>query len=223
MKLLLTFLLVSTVYTSIAQVAIINDKDGFTNVRQEAGETSKVIYKLQNNQVFWYGEEDYHSKGVDWIMVEIPKNNFSIECGSLDNLYGYVHKTRIQPINTLKEYKKTDIKFHYDTKPFNEEGKIIDYQNNHIVSINGLYPWGTDGEKPKIEVKKLTVQIKDVSVYVPQILISDIYECTNDFNIYKNEETYFAHQWNSDGAGAYEIVWVITDKEIKQRLVGTVQ
>ncbi|MEP2279518.1 hypothetical protein [Maribacter sp.] len=223
MKLLITFLLLFMAYNTTAQVAIINDKDGFTNVRKVADATSEVIYKLKNNQVFWYGQEDYHSKGVEWIMIEIPKNDFSIECGSLNNLYGYVHKSRIQPINTLAQYKEIDVQFLYDTKPFSEEDKIIDYQNNHIVTINGLYPRGTNGNKPKTETEKLTITIKGIKIDVPQILISDIYECTNDFNIYKNEETYFAHQWNSDGAGAYEIVWVITDNEIKQRLVGTVQ
>ncbi|NJB72035.1 hypothetical protein GGR42_002526 [Saonia flava] len=222
MKYLIGILFFTTSLNLFGQVAIINDKDGFTNVRLKPQQNSEIIYNLKTNQVFWFGEEDFYSDNVDWIMVEITKNKYSIECGSLDNLIGYVHKSRIKPLNTIKEYKGTELEFYYKTQPFNEKNKIIDYQNDYIVSIEGLHPWGTDGGKPKIEVKELEIKIKENSITVPEILISDIYECDNNFNIYKIGQTYFVHQWNSDGAGAYEIVWVFTEKGIEQRLVGTI-
>ena len=41
------------------------------------------------------------------------------------------------------------------------------------------------------------------------------------FFIYKNGADYFVHQTNSDGAAYYEIVWVLNEKGLKQRLVGS--
>lgn len=206
----------------MGQVAIIDDKDGYTNVRLKPDTKSEVLYKIKANQVFWFGQENYYSENVKWVLVEIPKNNYSLECGSLDNLQGYVHKSKIKPLNTINKYIGTDLSFAYDTKPFSEENKIIDYSDNWIIAINGLHPWGADGQKPKIEIEKLNVKIKGNKIYVPQVLISDIYECDNNFNIYKVGKTFFIHQWNSDGAGAYEIVWVVTESGIIQRLVGTI-
>ncbi|MFT5884393.1 MAG: hypothetical protein ACI9IP_000848 [Arcticibacterium sp.] len=29
------------------------------------------------------------------------------------------------------------------------------------------------------------------------------------------------YQWNSDGAGAYQVVWVFSNKGLEQRLVGS--
>ena len=222
MKHLIGFLFLITYLNLQGQVAIINDKDGFTNVRRSPERNAEIIYELKANQIFWFGEEDFYSENIDWVMVEIPKNKYSIECGSLDNLTGYVHKSRIKPLNTIKEYKESELEFHYKTQPFNEKDKIIDYQNGYIISINGLHPWGTDGGKPKVEIEKLIIKIKGEFIIVPEILISDLYECHNNLKIYKIDKTYFVHQWNSDGAGAYELVWVLTKEGIQQRLVGTI-
>ena len=223
MRSIIIILFLGVFSKSFAQVAIIDDKDGYTNVRSEPNAKSEILYKIKTNQVFWFGQEDYFSENVKWIQIEIPKNKYSLECGSLYNLVGYIHKSKIKPLNTINEYIGTDISFEYETKTFSEENKIIDYSNNWITAINGLHPWGTDGEKPKMEVEELNIKINGSKVYVPEILISDIYECDNNFSIYKVGQTFFVHQWNGDAAGAYEIVWVLTTNGITQRLVGTLR
>ena len=53
-----------------------------------------------------------------------------------------------------------------------------------------------------------------------KVFYTDIYECDNDLKIYKQGETYFVSQFNSDGAGAYDIVWVIDKDGLKQRYIG---
>jgi hypothetical protein len=57
---------------------------------------------------------------------------------------------------------------------------------------------------------------------ISRAFYEDIYEYTNSFKIYKNADNYFVYQWNSDGAGAYQIVWVFTKAGLKQRLVGSI-
>ena len=149
-------------------------------------------------------------------------NKFSIECGTLDELQGYVHKSRIIPLNKLNKYSGNDLIFKYTLAPFNKEDKIIDYSNDkYIVHINGLHPWGTDGDLPTTEIKAIKVSIESKEIFIPKILFMDIYECGNEFDIYKIENKYIVFQFNSDGAGGYDLAWVITKGGIKQRLVGT--
>ena len=82
--------------------------------------------------------------------------------------------------------------------------------------------WGTDGGLPKTEVVDIKVTIAGNEVPIHKVFYADIYECTNDFEVYKKGETYFVYQRNSDGAGSYEIVWVLDKNGLKQRLVGTI-
>ena len=51
------------------------------------------------------------------------------------------------------------------------------------------------------------------------MLYEDIFECSNEFIINKNQDDYIVHQWNSDGAGGYLIVWVLGNEKLKQRLI----
>lgn len=219
-KYLLTLIAFSYFYLNvIAQVAIIKDEDGFTNVRYKPESTSRVIYKLKTNEVFWFEQEDYYSQSVEWIMISIPKNPFSIECGALDNLTGYIHRSRIQPLNSMKVYNKKDLKFMMKTAPFDEDNKIIDYQNNWVTAINGLYPWGVNGEIPKTMVDSIEMKVDNVDINVPKILIADLYECNTQFVTYKTEQTYFIFQKNGHRLDPYIIVWVIDNNGIKQRFV----
>lgn len=64
--------------------------------------------------------------------------------------------------------------------------------------------------------------IEDKRIPIHEIFFQDIYECDNDFNIHKIGNLFIVHQWNSDGAGGYEIVWVLDKNGVKQRLVGTI-
>ncbi|WP_291870405.1 SH3 domain-containing protein [Maribacter sp.] len=216
-------LLISLISKSIGQVATIEDKDGYTNVREEPNAKSKIVYQIKKGEVFWFAEEDYYSKEIDWIQVEISKNNYSLECGSLDGLQGFVHKSKLKPLNKKEKYLGDEFVFEYVTKPFTESNKIIDYQGQWISTINGLHPWGVTNENPEIEIEKISLTLNGNKIEVSDILISDIYECNNQFNIYKTEDTYFVHQQNGKDSGAYEIVWVISENKIKQRLIREVQ
>lgn len=214
------FIIIS--FRAFGQVAITEDKDGYTNVRLEPDSGSEIIYHIKAGQVFLYGE-DYYDKSNSWATIYFPKNNYSITTNPEDLVKGYIHKSRIRPLNEIEKYTGSEISFKYHNKGFSSKDKIIDYKDEKwIVAINGLKPWGTDGDKPKQEVEKIEVAINGVKISVPEILFLDIFECKNSFNIYKIGDFFIVNQWNSDGAGAYEITWVIDKNGIKQRLVGTI-
>jgi hypothetical protein len=223
LKRLLLLLLFLTPIVAHAQVSIIQDKDGYTNVRAKADGKSAVIYRLKSNEVFWYDYEESHDK-EEWITVTIPLNKFALDgnlCSTESKLNGFIHKSRLLPLDKLKPYTASDFNFQYSVKKFDAKSHLITYRyENVVILVDGRHPWGTDGNLPKSEVEKITVSIEGNIIDIPKILYGDIFECDNDFDVYRVGDTFFVHQWNSDGAGAYEIIWVITREGVIQRLVG---
>ncbi len=224
MKYLFTsLLLIAICINSSAQVAVIDieNKAGSVNVRLAPNSKSKIIYQIKTDQVFGFAK-DRQNKNSEWATVYIRKNNFSFGRTASDYLKGFVPKSKIKPLYKKEEYTGAKFTFKYVTKPFTEKDKIIDYAEGGraIDAINGLNYWGSDGEKPNTEIEKIKVQLNGKKITVPEFLTMDIYECDNDFKIYKTGKTYFVHHGSGDGAGSYEIVWVITKDGIKQRLVG---
>ena len=94
MKLLLLFLLISS-YT-FAQVnenyffAVINDKDGYVNVRKEKSVHSRVLKKLDNNTLIFVFVYDKAHDG-NWIYVDNE---------------GYIYNDRVKWIEELPKVAK---------------------------------------------------------------------------------------------------------------------
>lgn len=74
MKNIINFLICVTSFISYSQIGIIKDKDGYTNVRKATSIKSKIVYKLKENEAFWFNDI-----GEDWIEVFIPQDKFSVE------------------------------------------------------------------------------------------------------------------------------------------------
>ncbi|MBQ4818611.1 hypothetical protein [Aquimarina sp. MMG016] len=214
--LILTFIVLCN--CSYGQVAIIKDKDGYTNVRKEPNINSKVIYKLKDSEVFIYEDSDT-AENSNWIAVNIFKNKFSIESGNDQLLLGYIHKSRLYPLEKLKAYNGNRFSFSYKLQKFDFENKITNYDGKYVTKINGRRFYGTDGNIPKIQVSQINASVDGKNINIPDVLFEDIFECDNDFVINKNKEDYIIHQWNSDGAGGYLIVWVLDKNKVKQRLI----
>ncbi|MFD3002976.1 hypothetical protein ACFS7Z_21605 [Pontibacter toksunensis] len=209
-----------TTVVSTAQVAIIQDKDGYTNVREKPNGQSPIIHKLYSNEAFWYDYEDGHDTN-EWIPVYIPKNPFSLNSTEVSYIEGFIHKSRLQPLDKLQPYKGTDFRFEYLIEPFALHNRIVDRYNGAVASIAGRPVWGTDGNFPRTQVKGVNARVEEQNIDINEVLYSDLYECTNTFEVYKNSDSYIVYQWNSDGAGAYQVVWVFTKGGLKQRLVGS--
>lgn len=204
--------------TSFSQVAMIKDKDGFTNVRSGPNNDSTVIYKVENFELFFVFEAAKNNE--NWLEVYIPKNQFALGCDGSDYIKGYMHSSRIIDIYDLEKYEGDDFSFKYKLDSFSFENKIVDYVDDKWISkINGRRYYGTDGETPKIEVKSIEIIMGGKEISVPKILFSDLFECSNKFEVYKYLDAYIVDQWNSDGAGGYGITWLIDSDGVKQRLI----
>ncbi|MEM9820618.1 MAG: hypothetical protein AAF985_06080 [Bacteroidota bacterium] len=215
-------LLLLIVQNVFGQVAIIQDADGWTYLRKGPNKNAKIIQKIEADQVFWF-DPDFDPKKDNWVQVYLPKNDFGLEDCGQDLIEGFIHKSRLRPIEKIKKYKGRDLSFQYILKPFDLSQRSVDKLNKKWWSkIDGRRFFGTDGTIPKIEVEDVEVTISGKPIIIHQIFYADLFECQNSFDIYRVEDTFFIHQWNSDGAGAYEIVWVIDEHGLQQRLVGTI-
>lgn len=222
MKIVLTFILtILTIHISFGQVAIIHDPDGWTNIRKAPNGQSEIIHKVNENEVFWY---DYETTDIeqDWISIYIPKNDFCLGKSEPNYIVGFIHKSRLLPLEKLEGYSGDEFTFQYKLSDFDSTDRIVEKQDGKwVTAIDGRPVWGTDGNFPKTQVIDIEIKIEGQEIEIHKIFYSDIYECDNELSFYKNGDTYFAHQWNSDGAGAYEIVWVLDKNGLKQRLVGS--
>jgi hypothetical protein len=218
-KLLLLTLVLLSLHVS-GQVAIIRDKDGYTNVRSKPDNESEIVHRVFENQVFWI---DFSVRDTsEWILVFIPKNDFSLGCGDNESITGFIHKSRVFPLERLEQPNNDSFTFKYNIQPFDPTRKIIDTgTGTWIGSIDGRHAWGTDGNMPMNQVSGIEASIDGQAISINRAFYNDLFECTNNFNVYKNGDTYFVWQGNSDGAGYYELVWVFTKEGLKQRLVGS--
>ena len=85
-RLLLVTLFLLSSLSALAVRYVLDTKDGYANLREEANSKSKVIKKLKNNHemVFW------HEKG-EWFCVGAePDDNYS------DMIDGYIHKSQVK-------------------------------------------------------------------------------------------------------------------------------
>src|SRR5471030_1527677 len=93
-------------FTAQAQsFAIVNDPDGFVNVREEKSLKSKVIQKINDGQILLI--EDTDGKPDNWAYVAGPTLTIDYKTDKkIDNTYsgglkGYVYKNRLISIETL--------------------------------------------------------------------------------------------------------------------------
>lgn len=201
---------------NFGQIAVIKDQDGYTNVRKQPNIDSEIIYKLNSSEVFLYEENSSESA---WITVYISKKKYQLASSDEANFKGYIHKSRLCPIDDLTKYVGTEFLFQYELNKFNLDNKILDFDGKWLTRINGRRFYGTDGDLPKTEVVGIKAAVKWTSIEIPKMLYEDIFECENSFEIHKNNDDYIVHHWNGDGAGAYLLVWVLGNEKLKQRLI----
>ena len=202
---------------TIGQVALINDPDGYTNVREGKNTNAAIIYQVKNNEVFFIDEEYFEVDSL-WIKVWISSNAYSRTVAS-DDISGFIHRSRIRPIESLAIA-------HGDIPEL-----IFSIERADTTRIFDFMPYGLEGFlSESFEVTKLQLIWKGQIINQDELLFDDLYNMTFEtgdysshqgrFTTYQQGDVFFIHQKCADGAGYYEIVWVISDGKIIQRLAG---
>lgn len=90
-----------------------------------------------------------------------------------------------------------------------------------LKKIDDLEFLGTDGEIPKRQYKSIEVQINNIKVQIPNEALRNLYEPSlsdSKINYDKINDILYIQSSNGDGAGGYEIIWVIEKKKYKTRI-----
>ena len=219
------FLLISDiVFAQEGAFAVINDKDGYVNVRKEKSVHSKVLKKLDNNTLIFVLEYDKAQEG-NWIYADNE---------------GYIYNDRVKWIHNFPQIDKgiakgntivfegKEIQVVLSTEKFDKSKHSFKYHKEYrdiIEKIDGKLFWGTDGNMPKREYKSIEVKIRGKQVSIPQSAYNDLYESYlytefNSVHYDKDNDILYIVANNGDGAGAYMVCWQIEKGVYKGRKVG---
>ena len=224
MEKIFLFLLILNPIISFGQIeefAMVNDKDGFANVRYRPNLKSKIVGRLKDKEVFFAMSEVGEN---DWIEIGKP------------NLQGFIHKSRVILFSSFPEIKVSPenenyVKFHnkaitleISSEKFNSKTNSIQKSSNVkvIEKINGKKFYGTDGDLPKTSFKSIVCKIDNKKLPVGREQLNDIFEPNlSNAEAYfdaKTETIYFS-MYNSDGAGGYYLGFIFHKNEKPQRYI----
>ena len=224
---LLFFLISNVVFAQVIEggaFAVINDKDGYVNVRKEKSVHSKVLKKLDNNTLIFVLEYDKAQEG-NWIYADNE---------------GYIYNDRVKWIHNFPQiakgiakgntivFNRKEIQVVLSTEKFDKSKHSFKYHKEYrdvIEKIDGKPFWGTDGNMPKREYKSIEVKIRGKQVSIPQSAYNDLYESYlytefNSVHYDKDNDILYIVALNGDGAGAYMVCWQIEKGVYKGRKVG---
>lgn len=222
------------IFTDVySQLAVIYDKDGYTNVRENASLKSKIIGKIFEGQVFAISPFNDENKNEEWVKVWFPEKQDSLIKNFIKsertNENGYIHKSRIaylSEMDQLKQKKYSDQKVSFDnnklqiiveTKKFiKSEHKIQKLSDGNLKIDNRIKVWGFYGQIPRNQIQSIKLKTLN-SIYIfPKEAISHLYEIilpyTQVFNG-KKGDVYIAMS-AGDGSDSYEIAWCVKNNEI---------
>ena len=204
--------------------AVINDKDGYVNVRKEKSVHSKVLKKLDNNTLIFVLEYDKAYYG-NWIYADNE---------------GYIYNDRVKWIHNFPQITKgiakgntivfegKDIQVALSTEKFDKSKHSFKYHKEYrdiIEKIDGKPFFGTDGNMPKEAYKSIEIKIRGKQVPIPKSAYNDLYESYlytefNSVHYDKDNDILYIVANNGDGAGAYMVCWQIEKGVYKGRKVG---
>lgn len=225
MKPVLFLLLLFTFSRVNAQFALVEDKDGYVNVRGKAGTAYAVTGKALNGDIVYCMEQE-----GEWQLVDYYAGK--------EITSGYIHTSRLVMIDSLSNlkysrYGKDSLIFRHPSlqvalycRPFIPKNNKLEYKKtegfNAIIKINRRTFWGTDGYMPSREYKKITCSWEGKPVIVPDSAFNDLF----DPGLHMTQVAYDAPnvRWfitasNSDGGGSYEVIWMFERGVYKRRFI----
>ena len=193
-KLFLTFLFFCQFALVRAQeeaFAVINDKDGYVNVRTGKSAQSKVLKRLNNKTIVFAYNYDKTTDG-NWIYTDED---------------GYIYNDRVKWIHKFPQIAKgivkgstmvfegKEIQVILTSGKFDKSKHSFEYFKDSTTGIEVIEDqllYGTDGKMPTTEYKSIVINIHGKQVSLPKDAYSDLYEPTflTDHNsVYYDKES----------------------------------
>lgn len=232
-------LFISLLFTEVyqAQLCIINDKDGFTNVREKPHQNSKIIGKILENQAFAIDSyvQDEENKSKDWIAVKFPinidkKSNFLKFEG--DEKTGYIHKSRLVELESLAKFEITKVNSNKTIHHQKEIEVVIETQafetSEHQIKKSDKGFYNIDGEKifnyyggDTTEIKNITVKAKNRTYNFPKTSVKNLMGIDAENSVVHSGnkgELYIVFN-AGDGGDSYNIIFCVKDNKLISRTI----
>ena len=208
--------------TILDMLRVVEDPDGFTNVRASASTEGKIVRKVTSGSVVVISPA---SKG-SWAEI------FQEDATSAKE---YIHTSRLRKVNQWKRLeigdkaqkssatlKRDGLEMRVSSKPFQAGEHKISKNQEGIISVDGMAPWGCDGTMPQTTLH-LAASLNGATVKIPVEAARNLYEPNFETLAILTPSTADKHclviMQNSDGAGGYCIVWAFVNGAYAGRAV----
>ncbi|MCB1085520.1 MAG: hypothetical protein KDM63_00620 [Verrucomicrobiae bacterium] len=198
---------------------IVEDADGFTNLRAGASLDAKIVGKvLSGGPVF----ADPQTKNGFHIV------NLDREDGVSER---HIHGSRLRPVSSWKAFgpeassgrlRHLGFEAVVTEPPFVASEHKVKRNAEGVVLVDGKIPWGQDGGQPN-RMLKLEVAIDGKKIDLPAAATDNLYEPNFDTLVLLTPGDPARHSIlmmaNSDGAGGYIVVWAFEKGSYRGRAV----
>lgn len=159
---------------------------------------------------------------IDFVSGDIDLSGF-VQKGSLKPVsdfdpipysYSNEHKTILKKDNISVILTEVDFQ--------RANAKVIIDKSGFVQSINGKEFFGTDGEMPTRKYGFIEVRIGEDRISLPQEATENLFQPTleNSRAFYDaKKDILYISTMNSDGAGGYDVLWIIEKRKYKTRHV----
>ncbi|HSY61105.1 MAG TPA: hypothetical protein VK796_04470 [Cytophaga sp.] len=225
-RLLLIFIFCIAAFYSNAQLAIIQDPDGYVNLRAKPDVSSDILMKVTTADVFFCFEEE--AKG-DWYAADVYSNGEQNQFGYIDKyrvkfIYDYDSLSVSQLLKDKIVFKNKTIEVEIKTKPFDPKANTIEYTSEgasyrYVKTINHKKAWGTDGGIPRVAYEYVNVTIEGNKISLPKGAYDHLFEPTLTYmnvNYDVKNDILYIQGLNGDGAGGYIFAIIIKNKKFER-------
>lgn len=226
---------------SQAQYYSVNDKDGYVNVRSRPDINAEILYQLPNSKVIYETYDEDSNPKSNWLHAFFYLPEKSINKGNEDytpeimngyTLYsGYIYRSKLTTIEKLKQLNYKQLKNGYFS--FNDSIKVsvlitpfigskhkIKYQDGFFEKVDNLPMMGTDGDKPRDEIKAITISVNSISIDIPSKSFKNLFNPSfNNYTYTDDNGTIYLVMYNSDAAGSYSCIFIFRNGRFVERLV----
>ena len=208
----------------LGDYAVVNDKDGYVNIRAKENVKSKIVGTLPNNTLV-YGFFDKEFNPTNWIEVD----------------KGYVHQSRLKKIFDFRAiegkvqgnsviFDDKDVKVTITKQKFDKTKHKItkkgqgSYEQLIIDGKEIIY--GESGSLTQDHYKSITVTMKGKNVPIPKSAYDDLHgilydRYLNRFIYYDEEaEALYIYAVNGEAGLAYQVCWQIVKDKYITRIIG---
>ncbi len=219
---LITLTLLVHSFQGMAQLAIIQDADGYTNVRADSSIQSNVLFQVLHGQVF---RDDYDSQNPvttkGWKPVTLSAGPTADNCYNPPGKSGYMHSSRVLLLEDIKSKLEPEISgdlviLESDSIKVTIVLEKVTNQPQASCILGSDQGYGL----PTNKLSSLNVKVNNQPISIPPDATDYIYQVQKStVRGYTHQNLILITSSTNSAAGYYQCVWVIKDGRYFKRFV----